>query len=151
MVLLLNVVVLVVTFLLSWSTTDSQVDLMQTTSRLSNGGAFLRPRSTLDRNTSVAFLKVVQAMDGFAPEGVRRNLGAQHLTAIYDAVHTYYASVVSGVAEALGAGGSPEAVKAACADVGKEARNRVLRALGGVFHNDAFVNRLATEIIRSCR
>ena len=134
--LLLNTVILVVTFLLALSATDTQIGLMQS----SVATHVVRPSTFQDR--SVAFLKVVQSLDP------RDKLDRAKLEAVHAAVERYYQVVRYGVTRSRYE--EEDDLVAAYADVGKQAREEVERALASGFRSDAAIRRVATQIIRVC-
>ncbi len=135
-ILILNTVILVVMFLLALSSTDTQIGLMQSSAMTH----FTRPSAFQDR--SMAFLKVVQSMDP------RDKLDRDKLEAVYEAVERYYLVVRAGVSRSRFE--EEGDLVAAYADVGKQAREEVERALASGFRSDAAIRRVATQIIRVC-
>ena len=135
-ILILNTVILVVTFLLALSATDTQIGLLQS----SAATHAVRPSTFQDR--SVAFLKVVQSLDP------RDKLDRDKLEAVHDAVERYYQVVRAEVTRSRYE--QEGDLVAAYADVGKRAREEVERTLASAFRSDTAIRRVATQIIRVC-
>ena len=150
-VLLLNVIILVVNFLLSLSATDSQIGLMRTTAGLTTGGRVPLRRSFSTRDPSLAYLRVVQALDSFAPRETLERITIEKLQTIYDAVGGYYQTVGTVVATALQGATDAEQLRRDYGSLGAQARAEVEQTLSSSFGDRAFVSRLATEIIKQCR
>ena len=93
MTLLLNGVILIVTFLVALSATDSQVGLL----RSASASQSVR-RSSLPDTTAPAFLRVVQSLENFLPPKTLDNLSTEQLDTIHEAVRRYYLSVRAAVA-----------------------------------------------------
>ncbi|MHC4137390.1 MAG: hypothetical protein ACYS0K_20765, partial [Planctomycetota bacterium] len=101
-------------------------------------------------NSSLAYLHVVQSLEGL-PVGKARPLTAEKLRTIYDAVRTYQRAVSYGVSTSLYGSDEEVDLRGAYATLGKAARQEVEHVLSAGFSDGALVERLATEIIRSCR
>jgi hypothetical protein len=93
--------------------------------------------------------RVLQTLDSVAP-GQDSLFTPERLEAIYDAVRRYQSVIASGVASLLYADRGQD-LRAAYAELDKDARSEVEIALGRKFSDAALVQRLATEVIRSCR
>jgi hypothetical protein len=150
-VLLLNVIILVVNFLLSLSATDSQIGLMRTTAGLTTGGKTALRRSYSTRDPSLAYLRVIQALDSFAPREALDRLTIERLQTIYDAVDGYYRTVGTIVATSLQQATDADKLRREYASLGAQARAEVEQTLASSFGDRALVSRLATEIIKQCR
>jgi hypothetical protein len=98
----------------------------------------------------LAYLHVVQSLEGL-PVGKARPLTAEKLRTIYDAVRTYQRAVSYGVSTSLYGSDEEVDLRGAYATLGKAARQEVEHVLSAGFSDGALVERLATEIIRSCR
>lgn len=147
-VLLLNVIVLLVNFLLSLSSTDTQIGLLEATGRAagfswSRGTTFAGP-------LAMAYLRVSEALESALPPGKAGELTAVQRRALLEAVEAYYEAVGEGVATLTTSDAEPAALQRAGAGISKDARVRVERILLGAFPSNQAA-RLATEVIRSCR
>jgi hypothetical protein len=100
--------------------------------------------------SSLAYLRVVQSLEGL-PSGNTSPLTAATLRTIYDAVRAYQRAVTHGVSNSLYASDEEADLRGAHATLGKAARQEVEHVLSAGFSDGALVQRLATEIIRSCR
>jgi hypothetical protein len=145
-ILLLNLGVLVVNLFLAFKTTDIQMGLAG--SAASSGGVRVVRR---DEPSGVAmpYSRVLRTLDSVAP-GQESLFMPERLDAIYDAIRRYQAAVETGVANLLYAEWGQD-LRAAYADLDRVARMEVEVALGRRFDDAALVQRLATEVIRSCR
>ena len=142
-VLLLNTGILVVTFLLAMSATDSQIGLLKSAS-----GMPMRPvRPHTASDPSMAYLRVVQTLDSVLPRGAK--VHASQLASIHEAVQRYYYTVREGVLESLGHSGDGDAREAAALR-SKEAREQVERTLASSFSDPTVLRRLTTEVTKSC-
>jgi hypothetical protein len=146
-ILLLNLGVLVVNFFLAFKTNDLQIGLMRTASESVGvrvlGGA---------RITEVAlpYTRVLQSLESVAPGQDATLFTPERLQAIYEAIRRYRSAVERGVTDLVYAREGQD-LRSACADLDKAARQEVEIALATRFGDAAVVQRLATEIIRSCR
>ena len=143
-ILILNTVILVVTFLLALSATDSQIGLLRSASGMSM--RFSRPQAPTDN--AIAYLRVIQSLDNIVPRSTK--LSVDQLGAIHDAVQRYKQVVDDGVVRSLGeaAGEDP---RRAYDRLGKEARDAVEHALANSFSDRSTLRRLTTEVIKHCR
>jgi hypothetical protein len=144
-ILLLNLGVLVVNFFLAFKTTDVQMGLMDSAN--TGGARIVRGREPSD--VAMPYSRVLQTLDSVAP-GQESLFAPDKLEAIYDAIRRYQAAIASGVANLLYAERGRD-LRAAYAELDKDARSEVEIALGRQFSDAALVQRLATEIIRTCR
>ena len=147
-VLVLNVVVLLVNFFVSFTFSNAQIGILDTTIRASGNGRAVGPMAG-GRDISTAYLRVVQSMDSVAPASAGRRTPEQY-RALYDAVSRYYDVVRSGVAQSLGESRDPKAIGEGYSEISRAARFEVEKALVGSFRDSATVTRVATEIIRNC-
>jgi len=146
-VLLLNGVILVVTFVVALSATDSQIGLLRSAAA---AGGVARSRATR-QNTSVAFLHVVQSLKNFMPPKAIASLTPEQLDTIHEAVRGYYRAIRAALVNANGAKATGRELLAVYEDVGRRARGEVEEVVMQAFLDRAVVSRLATEIIRHCR
>lgn len=146
-VLVLNVVVLLVNFVLSLSATDSQIGILETTSRAAGYSA--HRSAALSSERSVAYLRVSEALESALPRGKAAELTSLQRRTLFDAVDAYYGAVNEGVTTILGSGAPPAELHKASLELSKGARTEVERVLLPAFPSNQ-VARLATEIIRSC-
>jgi len=145
-ILLLNLGVLIVNFFLAFGTTDVQLGLANST--VSCGGVRV-VRGNEASGVAMPCSRVLQALDGVAP-GQESLFTAENLQVIYDAIRGYQAAIEAGVGNLVYADKGRD-LRAAHAELGKDARSEVEIALGRRFSDAALVQRLATEIIRACR
>ncbi len=145
-ILLLNVGVLVVNFILAFSTTNSQIGLLQSTAAVSNGRL---PRQVLAQtDASVTFLKVVQSVGSQGSQGTSV-FNATNLRALHDAVRGYRHTIEQGVTELLARTGDGQAIRDAYDQLGRAAREDLELQLSPHFPDPGIVRRLTTEIIRN--
>ncbi|HEX5030251.1 MAG TPA: hypothetical protein VFX78_02190 [Candidatus Eisenbacteria bacterium] len=144
-ILLCNVGVLLVNFFLAFKTTDVQMGLMN--SYGTAGARVVRGREPSD--AAMPYSRVLQTLDNVAP-GQDSLFTSDRLEAIYDAIRRYQAAIANGI-EGLRYAERGQDLRAAYADLDKDARSEVEIALGRRFSDAALVQRLATEVIRSCR
>lgn len=144
-ILLCNLGVLLVNFFLAFKTTDVQMGLMDSAN--SGGARVFRGREPSD--AAVPYSRVLQTLDSVAP-GQDSLFTTDKLEAIYDAIRRYQSVIANGVASLLYADRGHD-LRAAYAELDKDARSEVEIALGRQFSDAALVQRLATEVIRSCR
>jgi len=142
---LCNVGVLLVNFFLAFRTTDAQIGLMDSANI--GGARVIRGRETSD--AAIPYSRVLQTLDNVAP-GQETLFTPEKLEVIYEAVRRYQAAIQTGVGNLLYADKGKD-LRAAYSDLDKDARAEVEIALGRKFGDQALVQRLTTEIIRSCR
>lgn len=145
MILLLNLVVLVVNFAVAWGATDSQIGILDSTSRSSVSA--LGRRST--RDVSVSYLRVVQSLEGVL--STESGLDGSHMRAIYESVESYYLTVKTGVGTVLAQGGDAAIVRRALANVSRDARAAVASDLRAFVKDQDLVERITTAVLRNCR
>ena len=139
-ILLLNVTVLVVTFVLALSATESQIGLLRSTSGIANrvtwrGGG---PH----RADSLAYLRIVQSLQGVGPAG--QPLSTEQLQAIHEALDRYRRVVDGGVGRILLGEDDTEQPRRPFDVLGKQAREEVEYLLAATFQDPALVSRLTT-------
>jgi hypothetical protein len=147
-ILLLNVTVLVVNFMLALTATDSQIGLMQSTAAIANYPRAPRRGMGEGADSSHACLRVVQSLESLAPQ---TPLTTDKLQTIYDAVRSYRAVVGRGVARSLYESEDGSDLRGLYQSLGKAARQEIELVLGRSFSDGSLVQRLATEVIKSCR
>ena len=96
------------------------------------------------------YSRVLQTLDSVAPGQGAALFTPERLDAIYDSVRRYQEAIEIGVSNLIYAEKGRD-LRAAYADLDKDARSEVEIALGSKFSDAALVQRLATEVIRSCR
>ena len=146
-ILLLNLGVLLVNFFLAFKANDVQLGLMRTASETSGGG-FIRTSRAPD--VAMPYSRVLQALDSVAPGQGDSVFTPEKLQTIYDAIASYQSAIERGVSNLVYAPKGAD-LRSAYADLDKDAREEVEIALGTKFSDAALVQRLATEVIRSCR
>ena len=72
LILVLNVIVLVVTFVLALSATNSQIGLTRSASEIANYPRAARSTAWATPGASLAYLRVVQSLAGTAPRSSRK-------------------------------------------------------------------------------
>jgi len=137
-VLLLNTVILVVTFLLAYSSSSSQIGLLEASVRSSGGTQRIGVRSHDD----VAFLRLVQSLGNRI-----QKLTRAQLRAVREAMLLYRQATSAAVSDALDGDGS-EPAKAELDLVGKRVRLQIEETLKGSIPDDALVRQLTTAVIR---
>ncbi len=147
-ILLLNVGVLLVSFFLAWSSTDSQIGLL--TASVESGRSVRRTVIRGDA-TSAAELRVIQAAGNVVPAAQQDHWTVEHWRALRTAVRAYYATVRNRMNDLSGEIAAGSTLRNSYAAIGKEARTEVERVLGAVFTDVGIVRRLATEVVRQCR
>ena len=145
-ILLCNLGVLVVNFFLAFKANDVQLGLMQTASN-STGVRVVRGAEL--SQVAMPYSRVLQALDSVAP-GQDSLFTPEKLGVIHDAIRRYQAVIEVGVGNLVYAQKGQD-LRAACAQLDKNAREEVEIELGRRFSDGAIVQRLTTEIIRSCR
>ena len=149
MILLLNLVVLVVSFALALSSTNSQIGILRSTSEAANAPRIPR-RGAGDRSdAAIRYLRVVQSLENVAPAEVLDALTVDQLLSIRAAMFLYRNAVARGVLEGLGSDSGGRALLADYASIGKEARREIERELASHFDDTNVVWRLTAEIIRN--
>jgi len=146
-ILLLNVGVLVVNFFLAFKTTDVQIGLL---SSGAGGGGVRLVRGNDLSGIAMPCSRVLQTLDSAAPGQGVSLFTSEKLEAIYDAVRRYQASIEVGISNLVYAEEGRD-LRAALAELDRDARTEVEILLGRKFSDAALVQRLATEVIRSCR
>ncbi len=147
MILLLNAVILVVNFGVAFASSDSQIAMLKTTSRI---GMVRSSVSYGAAGSATTFLRVVHSLDRILPQSVRAKLTASELQSIYDAVHTYYAESRAGVANVLFEDDDREgAALHDLQNLGINVRGKVEAELQQTFRDQAVVKQIATEIFKS--
>jgi hypothetical protein len=144
-VLFCNLGVLLVNFFLAYKTTDAQIGLMDSAN--TGGARIVRGREP--SAVAMPYSRVLQTLDRVAP-GQESPFTPEKLGAIHDAIRRYQAAIEAGVGNLLYADKDRD-LRAAYSDLDKDARAEVEIALGRRFSDAALVQRLATEVIRSCR
>ncbi|MHC4593089.1 MAG: hypothetical protein ACYS8L_10405 [Planctomycetota bacterium] len=150
-ILLLNVTVLVVNFLLALTATDSQIGLMRSASEIANYPRAPRRAALTAPGASLAYLRVVQSLEGIMPGDAAKPLTADKLRTIYDAVRAYQGAVNRGVARTLYEADEESDQRGVYQTLGKAVRQEVEHVLSAGFRDGTLVQRLATEVIKSCR
>jgi hypothetical protein len=148
-ILLLNVTVLVVNFLLALTATDSQIGLIRSASEIANYPS--RRTALTAPGSSLAYLRVVQSLESIVPRDTSRPLTADKLRTLYDAVRAYQGAVNRGVARTLYEADEESDQRGVYQTLGKAARQEVEHVLSASFRDGTLVQRLATEVIKSCR
>jgi len=146
-ILLLNVGVLLVNFFLAFRTNDVQLGLMRTASE-SSGVSLVR--GSRGSEAAMPYSRVLQALESAAPGHGPALFTPEKLEAIYDAIRNYQAAIERGVSNLVYAPKGAD-LRAAYAELDRDAREEVEIELGRKFSDAALVQRLATEVIRSCR
>lgn len=147
-VLLLNVIVLVVTFLVAMAATDSQVGILRSTSAAMDG----RRSVVLSDPHATAFLRTVQALPNFLAKERLDGFNGERLDAIHTAIGRYFQVIDAGVTRSLQREGvAGEDLLRVYENMGRDARVEVEGALSPAFSDAATVQRLTTEIIRNCQ
>ncbi len=144
-VLFCNVGVLLVNSFLAYKTTDAQIGLMDSAN--TGGARIVRGREPSD--VAMPYSRVLQTLESVAP-GQDALFTTEKLEAIHDAIRRYQAAIETGVSNLLYADKDSD-LRAAYANLDRDARMEVEIALGRKFADAAIVQRLATEVIRSCR
>jgi hypothetical protein len=99
-------------------------------------------------DSSLAYLRVVQSLESLAPQ---TPLTADKLQTIYDAVRSYRAVVGRAVASSLYESDDGSDLRGLYKSLGKAARQEIELVLATSFSDGTLVQRLATEVIKSCR
>ncbi len=147
MILLLNAVILVVNFGVAFASSDSQIAMLQSTSRM---GVVRTGNSYGAAGSATTFLRVVHSLDRILPPEMRQKITASELNAIYDAVHTYYAESRAGVASVLVEDDDREgAALHDLQNLGINVRGKVEAELQQTFRDQGVVKQIATEIFKS--
>jgi hypothetical protein len=146
-VLLCNLGVLIVNFFLAYKANDVQLGLMRSASeapglRVARGGS--------GSDVAMPYSRVLQTLDSVAPGQAASLFTPEKLEAIHDAIARYQSAIEVGVSNLVYAEKGRD-LRAAYADLDRDAREEVEIALGTRFSDAALVQRLATEVIRSCR
>lgn len=145
-VLLCNLGVLLVNAFLAFKTNDVQLGLMRT----ANDTSPVRVSRGPGQNVAMPYSRVLQTLDSVAPGQGASLFTPEKLEAIHDAVARYKAAIEIGVGNLVYAEKGRD-LRTAYADLDKDARAEVEIALGAKFSDAALVQRLTTEVIRSCR
>jgi hypothetical protein len=146
-ILLCNLGVLLVSAFLAFKTNDVQLGLMRTASEAPGVRIFRGGRGA---DAAMPYSRVLQALDSVAPGQGASLFTPERLEAIYDAIRGYQEAIETGVGNLVYAEKGRD-LRAAYADLDRDARGEVEIALGRTFPDGALVQRLATEVIRSCR
>jgi len=146
-VLLLNVVVLLVTFAVAWGATDSQIGILDSTVR---AGTRVSSRHG-PADSAVSYLRVIQSLENILPPDRAKTLDASHMRAIRDALESYSLAVGTGVSEALASEGDAESIRRALANLGREARLSVETSLERSLGDRQLASYVATAIITNAR
>jgi len=145
-ILLLNLGVLVVNFFLAFKTTDVQLEL----AGAGAGGGVRMVRGNEPTAVAMPYSRVLQMLDSVAPGQGDSVFTPEKLGAIHEAIRRYQAAIEVGVSRLVYADKGQD-LRAAYANMDKDARSEVEIELGRRFSDGALAQRLATEVIRSCR
>ncbi|MFI5403788.1 MAG: hypothetical protein ACHQ1G_12695 [Planctomycetota bacterium] len=142
--LLCNLAVLLVNCFLAFKASGVSPGPVRLASDASGG------RAGRPEDVAMPYSRVLQTLDSVAPGQGAVVFTPERLKSIYDAIVRYQTAIQRGVGNLVYA---PEGtnLRAAYADLDKDAREEVEIALGARFSDPALVQRLATEVIRSCR
>ena len=146
-VLILNALILITSFVLALSATDSQIGLLRSASAAQGG--FVRRPARID--VGPAYLRVVQSLKNFMPPTMVASLTPEQLDTIREAVREYYLAISAALVHANASKATGRELIRAYDDVGRKARGEVEEVVMQAFLDRAVVSRLATEIIRHCR
>jgi hypothetical protein len=141
-VLLLNALILVVNFVLAFTTTNMQATLSQATARF--GGT----RTVQQNEPAVAYAKLVSSLEGVLPRPQLEKLTATQAKAVYDAMNHYEWVMQSGVNAILSRGAGDRPLVRQIQDLNQNARDEVEQQLRGTIRDDTTVRQLTTAIIR---
>ena len=128
--------VLLVNFFLAFKTNDVQLGLMRTASETSGGG-FIRTSSRAP-DVATPYSRVLQALDNVAPGQGASVFTPEKLQTIYDAIGSYQSAIERGVSNLVYAPKGAD-LRAAYADLDKDAREEVEITLGTKFSDAALV------------
>ena len=144
-VLLCNLGVLLVNAFLAFKTNDVQLGLMRTASE-GQGVRVVRGGS----DVAMPYSRVLQTLDSVAPGQSASLFTPEKLEVIHDAIAGYQAAIAVGINNLVYADRGRD-LRVAYAELDKDARHEVEIVLASKFSDGALVQRLATEVIRSCR
>jgi len=141
-VLLLNALILVVNFLLTFTSTNRQGEMAAVASRSSGG------RVVQGQNPSTDFLRLVGSLEGVLPPATIDSLTPEQLQAVNDALEHYRRVVDAGVTTVIYSQAGPVPARQRLAEVNKDARDEVERTLRSAIKDDIIVGQLTTAVVR---
>ena len=147
MILVLNTCVLLVNLFLSFATSEAQGSALRSAASMPGftrsrpGGSSLAP----------AFLRVVQSLERALPRDALDAITQDQLLTLHEAVGVCFSSVERGTGRLLGLDAPSGTLREAADQIGREAREEVLRTLRNAFRDDAVLQRLTTEILSAVR
>ena len=150
-ILLLNLTVLVVSFVLALSSSNSQIGILRSAEAAANPSWSPRRGPRDDSGAALGYLRVVQSLETIVPPQERERLSGSQMLAIRNAMERYRAAVSTGVVDGLATESKGAELLATYAAIGKAARGEVENELATYFDDRNLVFRLTAEIIRNCR
>ncbi len=142
-ILVLNAVILVVNFFLSYASSSSQIGLLESATHATGGPL----RSGVRRTDDVAFLHLAQSLNGVIPANRTAKLTKGQLLAVRNAMRYYRQATRAGVSNALD-GDSTVPAMPALDQIGRQVRLEIEEALGLAIRDDLLVQQLTTAVIR---
>ena len=147
MILLLNAIILIVNFGVAFASSDSQIAMLESSSRV---GVIRSGNSYGSANSATTFLRVVHSLDRVLPADARKKLTAAELQAIYDAVETYYTESRAGIVAVLVEDDNREGQALHdLQNLGINVRGKVEAELQQAFRDSNVVRQITTEILKS--
>jgi hypothetical protein len=141
-VLILNCLVLLTTFMVSLKSTDVQVALASATSRAPSGRLALHPPPATE------FVRLVGSLEGVLPPTALDQLGPEQLRAVQDALIAYRRFISAGVDRVLYSPDPGAPPRQQLALLSKDVRFEIEQRLRTAIRDDAMVQQLATAVIR---
>ncbi len=142
-ILVLNALVLLINFYVSYASSNSQIGLLQSTARATN----VPQRVGVTRADDVAFLRLAQSLNGAIPADRTAALTKAQFRAVRDAMRIYRQAIRAGVGDALDGDASVPA-KPELDQIGKQVRLEVEEVLGRAIRGDNLIRQLTTAVIR---
>ena len=148
-VLLLNALILIVTFVLALGTQSSQLDLLGASAAYA-GDAGPR-RHGPDSPAPIAYVRLLQSLEQFAPREKIDTLNPHEMRALYDALDHYAWKIGEGMRIILSQRLDGAQTRAEIEKLAMDARDGVHTTLSVVFRDAEFVSRVTAAIVGGAR
>lgn len=148
--LILNALILVTNFFLSWASTNSQLSVLETTARLGSGST-LGARSQGDPY-AVTYLRLMQSLEGMMSKDRVDKFTPDQVRGIHAAIAAYENYIQAGVAGVLYDREPPSVpMHKRHEELSRGAREDLESRLRSVFQDDTVIRQVATAIIGQVR
>ena len=146
-ILILNALILVVSFVMAWASTNSQVSVLQATARVGHGD---RMHASIGSNDpGVAYLRAVQSLEGRLPQATIDQLTVEQWRTIHNAMAEYQETERRGLVKILNS--ETTAVPDAQRRLSKSALEALQYSLREAIPDEQVVKRIATAVVAHAR